>query len=158
MNAENIRKCTEYLKKTDFSGAISFECYGTDESIGASVEFLRPLLYPAEKLANPAKRGKDISLFCTGSTSFTKTKRRVGQAGARFLQRTGVLNSTFRHAVWKRTNDKRDRLVRGAAARSTLATPTTAQQHFLALSVARKTVVRFAVTHGEIGEFSHERK
>ncbi len=44
VNAENIKKCLQYLKETQWSGAVSIECYGTDENIQKSVEFLRPLV------------------------------------------------------------------------------------------------------------------
>jgi len=44
VNAENIKKCIDYLKQTDWSGAISIECYGSDENIRDSVAFLRGLL------------------------------------------------------------------------------------------------------------------
>ena len=44
VNAQNIKKCIEYLRQTDWSGAVSIECYGSDENIGKSVEFLRGLL------------------------------------------------------------------------------------------------------------------
>lgn len=44
VNAENIKKCIAYLRQTDWSGAISIECYGSDENIGKSVQFLRGLL------------------------------------------------------------------------------------------------------------------
>ena len=44
VNAENIKKCVEYLKETDWDGGISIECYGTDENIAASCKFLRGLL------------------------------------------------------------------------------------------------------------------
>jgi sugar phosphate isomerase/epimerase len=43
-NADNIKKCIEYLKETDWSGAISIECNGADDNIRKSVEFLRGLL------------------------------------------------------------------------------------------------------------------
>lgn len=43
VNAENIKKCMEYLKKSDWSGVVSIECYGTDENIRKSAEFLRGL-------------------------------------------------------------------------------------------------------------------
>lgn len=43
-NAENIERCIEYLKETDWSGAISIECNGADDNIRKSVEFLRGLL------------------------------------------------------------------------------------------------------------------
>jgi len=44
VNAENIKKCVEFLKESDFDGAISIECYGSDENIASSVEFLRGIL------------------------------------------------------------------------------------------------------------------
>ena len=44
VNANNITKCIEYLKQTNWNGAISIECYGTDENIRKSLEFLRPLV------------------------------------------------------------------------------------------------------------------
>ena len=44
VNAENIEKCIDYLKQTDFDGVLSIECYGSDENIRQSVEFLRKLL------------------------------------------------------------------------------------------------------------------
>lgn len=44
VNAENIRKCIDYLKETEWSGVVSIECYGTDENIRKSVEFLRGLV------------------------------------------------------------------------------------------------------------------
>lgn len=44
VNAENIKRCLELLKETDWSGAVSIECNGTEPNIRASVEFLRALL------------------------------------------------------------------------------------------------------------------
>jgi sugar phosphate isomerase/epimerase len=44
VNAENIKRCIEFLKETDWSGAVSIECSGTDENIAKSVEFLRGLI------------------------------------------------------------------------------------------------------------------
>ena len=44
VNAENIRKCIEYMKQTGFDGAISIECSGTEQNIAKSVAFLRGLL------------------------------------------------------------------------------------------------------------------
>ena len=44
VNAENIKKCIEYLKETDWDGVISIECYGSDENIRQSVEFLSALI------------------------------------------------------------------------------------------------------------------
>ncbi len=44
VNAENIKQCIEFLKETDWSGAISIECHGSDENLSQSVAFLRGLL------------------------------------------------------------------------------------------------------------------
>ena len=44
VNAENIRKCINYLNETDWDGVASIECYGTNENIKKSVEFLQDLL------------------------------------------------------------------------------------------------------------------
>jgi sugar phosphate isomerase/epimerase len=43
VNAENIKRCLEYLRETDFDGVISIECYGTEENIERGIAFLRPL-------------------------------------------------------------------------------------------------------------------
>ena len=44
VNADNIKGCLEFLKETDWDGAISIECNGADHNIRQSVEFLRGLL------------------------------------------------------------------------------------------------------------------
>lgn len=44
VNAQNIQKCVNYLKTTDWSGVLSIECSGTDRNIRQSVAFLRELL------------------------------------------------------------------------------------------------------------------
>jgi len=44
VNAENIKRCIEYLKESQWSGAVSIECFGSDENIAKSVEFLRGLI------------------------------------------------------------------------------------------------------------------
>jgi len=44
VNAENIKQCLAYLKQTGWSGVVSLECYGADDNIRQSVEFLRPLV------------------------------------------------------------------------------------------------------------------
>jgi len=44
VNAENIRQCIAYLKETGWSGVLSIECYGAEDNIRRSVEFLRGLL------------------------------------------------------------------------------------------------------------------
>jgi len=44
VNAQNIKKCLAYLRETGWSGVVSIECYGADENIRKSIEFLRPLV------------------------------------------------------------------------------------------------------------------
>jgi sugar phosphate isomerase/epimerase len=44
VNAENIKKCLAYLRQSGWSGVASIECYGADENIRKSIEFLRPLV------------------------------------------------------------------------------------------------------------------
>jgi sugar phosphate isomerase/epimerase len=44
VNAENIKRCIEYLKETDWDGCVSIECYGSDENTRASAEFLRGII------------------------------------------------------------------------------------------------------------------
>jgi len=44
VNADNIKKCLAYLKQTGWEGVVSLECYGADDNIRKSVEFLRPLV------------------------------------------------------------------------------------------------------------------
>jgi len=43
VKTENIRKCLTFLKKTKWDGVVSLECYGADDNIRKSVEFLRAL-------------------------------------------------------------------------------------------------------------------
>ena len=44
VNAENIKKCIGYLREIEWNGVISIECYGADDNIRKSVEFLRGVL------------------------------------------------------------------------------------------------------------------
>ena len=44
VNADNIKRCIAYLRETDWNGVLSVECYGSDQNIRASIEFLRGLL------------------------------------------------------------------------------------------------------------------
>jgi sugar phosphate isomerase/epimerase len=44
VNAENIRQCIRYLQETNWSGAVSIECHGSDENTRESVAFMRGLL------------------------------------------------------------------------------------------------------------------
>ena len=44
VNADNIRRCIQYLQETNWDGVLSIECSGTEENIRKSVGFLRGLL------------------------------------------------------------------------------------------------------------------
>ena len=44
VNADNIRKILNYMKKRNFSGDVSIECDGSDENIRKSVEWIRGVL------------------------------------------------------------------------------------------------------------------
>ncbi len=44
VNAENIRNCLHFLQETGWDGVVSLECYGADDNIRQSVEFLREVL------------------------------------------------------------------------------------------------------------------
>jgi len=44
VNAENIKKCINYLKETKWDGDISIECSGTDDKIASSVNWLRSII------------------------------------------------------------------------------------------------------------------
>ncbi|MHC4403253.1 MAG: sugar phosphate isomerase/epimerase family protein [Planctomycetota bacterium] len=44
VNAENIRRCIAFLKETDWHGVVSIECFGSDDNIRISTEFLRGLI------------------------------------------------------------------------------------------------------------------
>ncbi len=44
VNADNIAKCIQFLKETDWDGVISIECYGSEENTKASKEFLERLI------------------------------------------------------------------------------------------------------------------
>ena len=46
-NAENIKKCLQYLRETDWDGVGTIECFGSDENLRASVAFLNGLLEEA---------------------------------------------------------------------------------------------------------------
>jgi sugar phosphate isomerase/epimerase len=51
VNADNIKNCLQYLKDTKWDGVVSIECYGSDENIRKSAEFLRPLVAKTAKKA-----------------------------------------------------------------------------------------------------------
>jgi len=44
VNADNIKKCVAYLRETQWNGVLSIECFGADDNICKSVEFLRNIL------------------------------------------------------------------------------------------------------------------
>lgn len=44
VNAENIKRCIQYLKETNWDGAVSIECHGSDENTEASVKFMREIV------------------------------------------------------------------------------------------------------------------
>jgi sugar phosphate isomerase/epimerase len=44
VNADNIRKCIDYLKATNWDGVVSIECHGSDENTAASVKFMRGIV------------------------------------------------------------------------------------------------------------------
>jgi Sugar phosphate isomerases/epimerases len=44
VNADNIKKCIQFLKETKWDGDISIECSGTDDKIASSVKFLRGII------------------------------------------------------------------------------------------------------------------
>ena len=44
VNAGNIANCIAFLKDTNWDGVVSLECYGADDNIRKSVEFLRTLV------------------------------------------------------------------------------------------------------------------
>ncbi|MDZ7837542.1 MAG: hypothetical protein U5N58_06105 [Actinomycetota bacterium] len=44
VNADNIKKCLEFLNETNWDGDISIECSGLDDKIASSVKFLRALI------------------------------------------------------------------------------------------------------------------
>jgi sugar phosphate isomerase/epimerase len=41
VNAENIRRCLEYLHATRWDGVVSIECHGSDENTAASVAWMK---------------------------------------------------------------------------------------------------------------------
>jgi sugar phosphate isomerase/epimerase len=44
VNAENIKRCLEYLHKTKWDGTVSIECHGSDENTQASVKWMREVV------------------------------------------------------------------------------------------------------------------
>ncbi|MCL4694881.1 MAG: hypothetical protein KJ060_20500, partial [Candidatus Hydrogenedentes bacterium] len=44
VNADTIKNCLAFLAETNWDGVVSLECYGSDENIKKSVEFLRALV------------------------------------------------------------------------------------------------------------------
>jgi sugar phosphate isomerase/epimerase len=43
VNGDNIKRFLAFLKETNWDGVVSLECYGADDNIRKSVEFLRAL-------------------------------------------------------------------------------------------------------------------
>jgi inosose dehydratase len=41
VNADNIKRCIEFLQQTKWDGVVSIECHGSDENTAASVEFMK---------------------------------------------------------------------------------------------------------------------
>ncbi|MBI3851636.1 MAG: sugar phosphate isomerase/epimerase [Verrucomicrobia bacterium] len=41
VNAQNIRRCLDYLNQTRWDGVVSIECHGSDENIAASVKWMK---------------------------------------------------------------------------------------------------------------------
>ena len=46
VNAENIRRCLDYLNQTRWDGGVSIECHGSDENIAASVQWMKAAVKP----------------------------------------------------------------------------------------------------------------
>lgn len=44
VNAENIQKCVKFLQQTNWDGAVSIECHGSDENTRDSVKFMKELI------------------------------------------------------------------------------------------------------------------
>ena len=44
VNAENIKRCVEFLQATKWDGSVSIECHGSDENTAASVQFMKDLV------------------------------------------------------------------------------------------------------------------
>lgn len=44
VNADNIRRCIEYLKESEWDGVVSIECFGSEENIRLSTAFLREII------------------------------------------------------------------------------------------------------------------
>lgn len=44
VNADNIKKCIQFLKETNWDGDVSIECSGADDKISSSVAFMRSII------------------------------------------------------------------------------------------------------------------
>jgi sugar phosphate isomerase/epimerase len=44
VNAENIRRCLEYLHGRGWDGVVSIECHGSDENTQSSVKWMREVV------------------------------------------------------------------------------------------------------------------
>lgn len=54
VNANNIRRCMEYLHQTGWDGVVSIECHGSDENTAASAKFMKALVKGLKK-TRPAR-------------------------------------------------------------------------------------------------------
>lgn len=52
VNADNIRRCLQFLQETKWSGSVSIECHGSDENTAASVRWMKDVI--KRKKARPA--------------------------------------------------------------------------------------------------------
>jgi sugar phosphate isomerase/epimerase len=56
VNAENIRRCIQFLQETKWDGTVSLECHGSDENTKASVEFMKTLVKSPSRKASKKRR------------------------------------------------------------------------------------------------------
>lgn len=56
VNADNIRKCLEYLHQGGWDGAVSIECSGTDENTAKSVEWMKGVVRSLGREARAKRR------------------------------------------------------------------------------------------------------
>lgn len=54
VNAENIRRCLDYLNQTRWDGVVSIECHGSDPNIAASVRWMKEAVRGA-RAASPKR-------------------------------------------------------------------------------------------------------
>jgi hypothetical protein len=44
VNADNIKRCLDFLHATNWDGSVSIECHGSDENTQASVKWMREVV------------------------------------------------------------------------------------------------------------------